>query len=166
MVIVSAARHDTLHVLFEYSTRAEGTPTDDRRLPVPASGGMLARWPPSVRSAPTTIVSSSSSKRRATRRSPRGSGVPRSTVAGWLRRAPRVVTAASASDEAAVLRRRLARLERRCRRLVAVLHVVFALLRAVKADLSRLRVAALDKARLLRAVDRSRQRERDSPRRK
>lgn len=83
-------------------------------------------------------------------------GVPRSTVAGWLRRAPRVVTAASASDEAAVLRRRVARLERRCRRLVAILHVVFALLRAVKADLSRLRVAALDKARLLGAVDRTR----------
>ena len=83
-------------------------------------------------------------------------GVPRSTVAGWTRRAPRVVTAASASDEAAVLLRRVARLERRCRRLVAILHVVFALLRAVKADLSRLRVAALDKARLLRAVDRTR----------
>lgn len=151
-----AARHDILHVLFEYSTRAEGTPTADHRLPAPVSGGMLARWPRGARSAPTTIVSSSSSRRRATRRSPRGSGCPGPTVAGWLRRAPRVVTTATASDGAAVLRRRVARIERRCRRLVAILHVVFALLRAVKADLSRLRVAALDQARLLRAVERTR----------
>lgn len=83
-------------------------------------------------------------------------GVPRSTVAGWLRRAPRAVTAAGSDDEAAVLRGRVARLERRCRRLVAILHVVIALLRALKLDLSRLRVAAPDKARLLRAVERTR----------
>lgn len=83
-------------------------------------------------------------------------GVPRSTVAGWLRRAPRTVTATGADAEAADLRRRVARLERRCRRLVTILHVVFALLRALKADLARVRVAAPDKARLLRAVERTR----------
>jgi putative transposase len=83
-------------------------------------------------------------------------GVPRSTVAGWLRRAPRAVTAVVTDDAVAVLRARVARLERRCRRLVAVLHVVFALLRTLKPDLSRVRVAEPDKARLLRAVDRTR----------
>ena len=47
-----------------------------------------------------------------------GLGVPRTTAAGWLRRAPRDVTAAPGADNAvAVLRGRVARLELRCRRL-------------------------------------------------
>ena len=84
-------------------------------------------------------------------------GVPRSTAAGWLRRVPRTVTVAHVADEAvAVLRARLARAERRCQRLAAVLRVLFALLRTLKPDLSRLRIAELDKTRLLRAVDRTR----------
>lgn len=51
-------------------------------------------------------------------------GVPRSTVAGWLRRAPRPVTAVPREEETlAALRGRVARLERRCQRLAAVLHL-------------------------------------------
>ena len=84
-------------------------------------------------------------------------GVPRSTAAGWLRRGARAVTAAPGGDAAvAVLRVQLARTERRCQRLSAVLRVLFSLLRTLKPDLSRLRVAELDKPRLLRAVDRTR----------
>jgi transposase InsO family protein len=84
-------------------------------------------------------------------------GVPRSTVAGWLRRTPRPVTPAPGDGEAlAGLRRRVAGLERRCRQLLAVLRLLFALLRVLKPDLARRRVAEPDKARLLRAVDRTR----------
>jgi hypothetical protein len=84
-------------------------------------------------------------------------GVPRSTVAGWLRRAPRSVTT-TAEGEASLteLRVRIARLEKRCRRLVAVLRILFALLRILEPDLSLLRVPAPDKARLLRAIERTR----------
>ena len=84
-------------------------------------------------------------------------GVPRTTAAGWLRRAAHDVTTASGTDDdVAVLRTRVVRLELRCRRLRAVLRLVFALLRALKADLSRARVEEAEKARLLRAVDRTR----------
>lgn len=49
-------------------------------------------------------------------------GVPRSTVAGWLQRAPRLVTTAAEGDASlAELRRRVARLERRNQRLTALL---------------------------------------------
>jgi putative transposase len=84
-------------------------------------------------------------------------GVPRSTVAGWLRRAPRRVVVVPREEQTlAELGLRVTRLERRCQRLAAVLRVLFALLRTLKPDLSRLRVAELDKTRLLRAVDRTR----------
>jgi hypothetical protein len=80
-----------------------------------------------------------------------------STVSGWLRRAPRVVTASGdAEAEVADLRHRVARLEAHCRRLLALLHVVVALLRVLRADLTRLRLAAEDKTRILRAVERTR----------
>jgi hypothetical protein len=69
-------------------------------------------------------------------------GVPRSTAAGWLRRAPRPVTPAPGDGEAlADLHRRVAGLERRCRRLLAVLRVLFALVRTLQPDLSGVRVA-------------------------
>lgn len=84
-------------------------------------------------------------------------GVPRSTAAGWLRRAPRSITVAADGDASlAELRRSLARLENRNQRLTAVLRVLFVLLRTLAPDLSRLRVPALDKARLLRAIERTR----------
>jgi len=84
-------------------------------------------------------------------------GVPRSTVAGWLCRAPRTVTAV-ADDDASLdeLRRRVARLEKRNTRLAAVLRVSFVLLRTLAPDLCHMRVPALDKARLLRAIERTR----------
>lgn len=66
------------------------------------------------------------------------------------------MTTAVADDALAELRTRVARLEERNRRLVAVLRVLFALLRTLQPDLSRVRVAAADKARLLRAVERTR----------
>ncbi len=84
-------------------------------------------------------------------------GVPRSTAAGWIRRAPRSVTATADGDASlAELRRRVARLEKRNQRLTAVLRVLFVLLRTLAPDLSRLRVPAFGKARLLRAIERTR----------
>jgi hypothetical protein len=86
--------------------------------------------------------------------------VPRSTVAGWLRRAPTpvpVLTSPSAEAEAAQLRVRLARLQGQLRRARAMLRILFALFRILQPDLSRLRIPnGADKARLLRAIDRSR----------
>ena len=84
-------------------------------------------------------------------------GVPRSTATGWLKRAPRSVTAAPAPDASVhELQRRLARVEERCRRLASVLRLLFVLFRVLKPDLSRVRFSGPDKARLLRAVDRTR----------
>ena len=88
-----------------------------------------------------------------------GMGVPRSTVAGWLKRAPRIITTEPGLDDASEieLRVRIAKLERRIDRLSAVLRIFFALFRLLQPDLSRLRVPhGCDKARLLRAIDRSR----------
>jgi putative transposase len=87
-----------------------------------------------------------------------GIGIPRSTVAGWLKRAPLVVTTAPGLDAtAAALRVRVARLEKRLARLKAVLRLFFAVCRLLQPDLTRLRVPnGCDKARLLRAIDRSR----------
>lgn len=85
-------------------------------------------------------------------------GVPRSTAAGWVRRAPRPVTSARGLDASETeLRSRVARLEQRLCRQTAVLRVFVAVLRLLRPDLSRLRVPnACDKSRLLRAIDRSR----------
>ena len=83
-------------------------------------------------------------------------GVPRSTAAGWIRRAPRTVTTCPDLNESLiVLRGQVARLEGRVRRLTAVLRLLFALLRAFQPDFARRRFPAGDKARLLRAIDRS-----------
>lgn len=83
-------------------------------------------------------------------------GIPRSTVAGWLRRAPSsVTTTGTAEASMAELRARVARLEKRAELLRAVLRILFALLRIVKPDLSRLRIPAADKAELLRAIHRT-----------
>jgi transposase InsO family protein len=82
-------------------------------------------------------------------------GVPRSTAAGWLRQGPRRISGTDDRDWLA-LHRRLAKLERRCKRLAAMLRLFVVLFRVVKPDLSRVRFVGLDKARLLRAVERTR----------
>ena len=85
-------------------------------------------------------------------------GVPRSTAAGWVRRTEATVVTASSCDATAdELGARIVRLEARVRRLTALLRVLLALLHFVRPDLRRLRIPdARDKARLLRAVERSR----------
>jgi hypothetical protein len=84
-------------------------------------------------------------------------GVPRSTAAGWLRRAQKPVTTIPELDSSAVhLRARVLRLERRLRLLLAVIRVLFAVLRSVHVNFASLRIAADDKARLLRAIERFR----------
>jgi putative transposase len=84
-------------------------------------------------------------------------GVPRSTASGWIRRAPRPVTSTAATDPAlAELRARVARLEKRVELLRAVLRILFALLKVLKPDLSRFRIPAPEKARMLRAIHRTR----------
>jgi len=87
-----------------------------------------------------------------------GVGVPRSTAAGWLRRAKRDITTVSTCEtSSAELRARLARVEARLRRCQALLRVLVVVLRIVQPDFTRLRVPlGADKARLLRAVDRAR----------
>ena len=87
-----------------------------------------------------------------------GVGVPRSTAAGWLRRARRDVTTGSTCETSSVdLRARLARTEARLRRCQALLRVLLAVLRVVQPDFRHLRVPlGADKARLLRAIDRAR----------
>ena len=84
-------------------------------------------------------------------------GVPRSTATGWVKRAPRVVTTAETDESVrAALEARVARLERRNEVLAAFIRVLLALLRMLKPDLAHVRVEAPDKARVLRAVHRSR----------
>jgi len=85
-------------------------------------------------------------------------GIPRSTVAGWLKRAPQLIISAPGLDaSAAELRVRVAKLEKRVDRLSAALRIFFALFRLLQPNLTRLRVPqGCDKARLLRAIDRSR----------
>ena len=85
-------------------------------------------------------------------------GIPRSTVAGWIRRSRQaVVTTSGLNASAAELHIRVARLEKRVRRLTAMLRIVFALVRILQPDLTRLRVpSGCDKRRLLQAIERSR----------
>lgn len=83
-------------------------------------------------------------------------GVPPSTARGWLRQAPRHVVLDADDRLVLDLHRRLARAERRCDRLAAMLRLLVVLFRVAKPDLSRVRFAGLDKARLLRAVARTR----------
>jgi hypothetical protein len=68
-------------------------------------------------------------------------GVPRSTVHGWLRRAPRPVTTAPGEDASvADLLCRIVLLERQVARLRAILRVLFVLFSILKPDLRRLRL--------------------------
>src|SRR5262249_23085487 len=82
------------------------------------------------------------------------------TAAGWIRKARKPITTIpelDASDSSPErLRARIAKLERRLRLLLAVLRVLFAVVRSLHVNLASLRVAADDKARLLRAIERSR----------
>lgn len=83
-------------------------------------------------------------------------GVPRSTAAGWLRQSPRRRAHGGGDLAVLELHRRIARLERRVEILTALLRLLLVLLRVAKPDLSRVRFAGRDKARLLRAVARTR----------
>jgi hypothetical protein len=84
-------------------------------------------------------------------------GVPRSTATGWVRRTPKpVVTVAELDSNPVHLRARVLRLERRLRLLLAVIRVLFAVLRSMHVNFASLRIAGDDKARLLRAIERSR----------
>lgn len=86
-------------------------------------------------------------------------GVPRSTAAGWTRRAgrPPAVTTNTCDATSAELLARVARLEARVRRLTALLRVLLVLFHFVRPNLARVRVPqAREKERLLRAVERSR----------
>jgi transposase InsO family protein len=83
-------------------------------------------------------------------------GVPPSTARGWLRQAPRHVVLDADDRLFLDLHRRLARLERRCQRLAAILRLLVVLLRVLKPDLSHVRFVGPDKARLLRAIERTR----------
>ncbi len=78
-------------------------------------------------------------------------GVPRSTAAGWILRAPCSVVAAPGHDAStAGLRSRVARLEKRVRRLTAFLRVLLALVRILQPDLKRLRLSTVAVYRLPR----------------
>jgi putative transposase len=147
-----AACHDILHFSDEYSTPGTSPPL------APAArfrhdGGMNpTRRQRTYDHRLVLLVQQTRDVTIATR-----VGVPQSTVAGWLRRTPRPVTSAPLADISyAALQRRVARLETRCRRLTAVLRVLFVLLKVVKADLGHVRFADADKARILRAIDRTR----------
>ena len=83
-------------------------------------------------------------------------GVPRSTAAGWLRQPPRRPGDGGDGCGVLELRLRIARLERRVEVLTALLRLLLVLFRVAKPDLSRVRFAGRDKARLLRAVTRTR----------
>ncbi len=84
-------------------------------------------------------------------------GVPRSTASGWVRREARpIVTTTAAEADDVALRVRVVRLERRLRRVEAMLRLLLALIQVLQPDLARLRIPrAADKSRLLRAIDRS-----------
>ena len=93
-------------------------------------------------------------------------GIPRTTVAGRIRRAQGPVkTTGTAEESMAGLRGRVARLEKRVELLRSVLRIRFAPTQIVKPDLSRLRVPAPVKARLLRAIRRTREVRRSPERR-
>jgi transposase InsO family protein len=115
-------------------------------------GGMTARRSPRVYdSRLVRVVQLSRDPSIATRQ-----GVPASTARGWLRQAPRHVVLDADDRLFLDLHRRLAKLERRCQRLAAILRLFVVLFRVLKPDLSHVRFVGLDKARLLRAVDRTR----------
>lgn len=80
-------------------------------------------------------------------------GVPRSTAAGWIRRArPAVTSVPELESSLPRLRLRVSKLERRVRLLTAVLRVLVAVARIVKPSFSSVRVATREKGRLLRAT--------------
>ena len=84
-------------------------------------------------------------------------GVPGSTVHGWLAQPPiKVENAGLFSDREDALEIRIAHLEENVQRLRALLALTVAVLRVCRPDFSRLRVGGMDKRRLLRALDRSR----------
>jgi len=86
-------------------------------------------------------------------------GVPRSTALSWVRRGPRpVVTAEVTNQDAAELRIRVLKLERRVQRLLAMVRLLFTLARIAGLRLQDHRLPSGDAKRtLLRAVGRATQ---------
>ena len=85
-------------------------------------------------------------------------GVPKSTAHGWLTQ-PRIEVRDAGmfpSEGREELTARVARLEARVRRLRALLGLTFAVIRVAKPDLTRARISAHHKRRLLQAIDKAR----------
>jgi hypothetical protein len=84
-------------------------------------------------------------------------GVPRSTAAGWIRKArPAVTSVPQLESSLPRLRLRVSKLERRVRLLTAMLRVLLAVARILEPSFSKLRVSIDNKQRFVRAIDRSR----------
>jgi transposase InsO family protein len=86
-------------------------------------------------------------------------GVPRSTVRGWLREAPKVVVSLDVTNlRTSELQQEIVALRRRVRKLTAFLRLALALLRSSEFTLAHERLPdGRDKIRILRAVDRARE---------
>jgi putative transposase len=86
-------------------------------------------------------------------------GVPRSTVRGWVRKAPRVaVTMDVTNVKTLELQQEVLELRRRVKKLKALLRLALALLRSSGFTLTHERLPdGRDKIRILRAVDRARE---------
>src|SRR5215469_1676731 len=89
-----------------------------------------------------------------------GLGVPRSTVASWLRRGPRaVVTLDVVTREAIELQAEMLRLRKRIEVVTAIARLLFALVRLAGIRLVETRVPdGAGKAKLLAAIHRARRR--------
>src|SRR5206468_1143971 len=86
-------------------------------------------------------------------------GVPRSTVRGWLGKAPKVVVSLDVTDRRAPeLQQEILKLRRRVKKLTALLRLALALLRRSEFTLAHERLPdGYAKMRILRAVDRARE---------
>jgi hypothetical protein len=86
-------------------------------------------------------------------------GLPRSTVRGWLRKAPVVVVSLDVTNlRTPELQQEILALRRRVRKLTALLRLALALLRSAGFTLAHERLPnGRDKTRILRAVDRARE---------
>ena len=82
-------------------------------------------------------------------------GVPRNTAAGWLRRPCDSVFAKEGSANAS-LRRELFVLQRRPRRLTALVRIAWGILRVLRPDFSNVRFSGADRKRILDTIDHTR----------
>jgi hypothetical protein len=86
-------------------------------------------------------------------------GIPRSTVRGWLGKAPKVIVSLDVTNlRTSELQQEVLELRRRVKKLTTLLRLTIALLRSSEFTLARERLAdRRAKVRILRAVDRARQ---------